>query len=69
MNRQSQVLQLIAEGCSNREIAGSLGLTEKTVKAYVSKMFKEGGHATRLQAAVAYWKAEVARLKTTLQNE
>lgn len=61
--RQREVLHLIAEGYSNREIAGRLNIAEKTVKAHVTVLFKQGGYRDRLQAAVAYWKARVASLK------
>ncbi|MBD3641852.1 MAG: response regulator transcription factor [Marinobacter sp.] len=39
--RQKQVLELLAEGYTNRQIAVSLSLTEHTIKAHVSALFIE----------------------------
>ncbi|MCS5724149.1 response regulator transcription factor [Herbiconiux sp. CPCC 203407] len=51
-HRQHQVLVLITDGMSNREIAAALGLKEKTVKNYVSGLLANLGMASRTQAAV-----------------
>ncbi|HET6824400.1 MAG TPA: response regulator transcription factor [Amnibacterium sp.] len=50
--REAEVLALIADGQTNREIAGSLSLAEKTVKNYVSSLLSKLGLHTRTQAAV-----------------
>lgn len=50
--RESQVLSLIAEGLTNREIGERLGLAEKTVKNYVSGLLAKLGMERRTQAAV-----------------
>jgi two-component system response regulator DevR len=50
--REREVLALIADGLSNRQIAGRLLLAEKTVKNYVSAVFLKLGMERRTQAAV-----------------
>ena len=51
-DREREVLDLIADGLSNREIGTTLFLSEKTVKNYVSGLFAKLGMQRRTQAAV-----------------
>lgn len=48
--RQREVLQLMAEGLSNKEIARDLDLTEGTVKLHVTSILKTLGVANRTKA-------------------
>jgi DNA-binding NarL/FixJ family response regulator len=50
--REYSVLQLLAEGMSNKQIARRLDLTEGTVKGYVSQVLDKLGVADRTQAAL-----------------
>jgi len=50
--RESQVLQLIAEGLTNKQIGERLDLAEKTVKNYVSALLAKLSMERRTQAAV-----------------
>lgn len=50
--REQEVLQLIAEGASNREIAQILHITEKTVKNHVSNILSRVGLRDRTQLAI-----------------
>jgi len=50
--RERQVLDLIADGLTNRQIGDRLGLAEKTVKNYVSELLAKLGMERRTQAAV-----------------
>ena len=50
--RERQVLDLIAEGLTNRQIGERLGIAEKTVKNYVSGLLAKLGMSRRTQAAV-----------------
>lgn len=53
-SRQTEILDLIANGLSNAEIAGRLYLTESTVKWHVRKILKALGVANRAQAVSRY---------------
>ncbi len=50
--RERQILALIADALTNRQIGERLGLAEKTVKNYVSSMLGKLGFEHRTQAAV-----------------
>lgn len=50
--RETEVLRLLGQGQSNREIAGSLHLKEETVKTHVSKILSKLGVRSRTQAAI-----------------
>lgn len=50
--RERQVLELIADGMTNRQIGEHLELAEKTVKNYVSGLLTKLGMERRTQAAV-----------------
>jgi len=51
--RESDVLQLLSGGASNREISRQLFLSEKTVKAHLAAVFRKLGVTNRTQAAMA----------------
>jgi two-component system response regulator DevR len=57
--REREVLSLISDGLTNRQIGERLFLAEKTVKNYVSGLLAKLGMQRRTQAAV--YGAEVAR--------
>lgn len=61
--REFNILQLIAEGKSNKEIALTLHLTEGTVKGYVSAIFDKLGVADRTQAALYAVEHRLAKAK------
>ena len=51
-NREREVFALLADGQSNREIARTLRVSEKTVKTHVSAVLAKLGVADRTQAAL-----------------
>lgn len=52
--REKQIMSLIADGLTNREIGLRLSLAEKTVKNYVSGLLSKLGLQRRTQAAVLH---------------
>lgn len=50
--RQEEVLRLLLEGCSNREISETLGLSDETTKTHVTSILRGFGVKTRMQAAL-----------------
>jgi DNA-binding NarL/FixJ family response regulator len=50
--RQRQVLDLVAEGKSNKQIARDLGLSCGTIKVHLALLFKTLGVTSRSAAAV-----------------
>jgi DNA-binding NarL/FixJ family response regulator len=51
--RETDILALLAEGKSNRDISRALYLSEKTVKAHLAAIFRKLGVSNRTQAAMA----------------
>jgi DNA-binding NarL/FixJ family response regulator len=53
-NRQRQVVRLIAEGCSNVEIAERLGVSPRTAKAHSDVLRNKLGVSRRRQIPMAF---------------
>ena len=53
-DRQRQVVELIAAGCSNVEVAERLGITTRTAKAHSDALRQKLGVTRRRQIPVAY---------------
>ena len=47
--REEQVVTLVAEGMSNREISSQLKLSEHTIKKYLFRIFDKLGISTRVE--------------------
>lgn len=52
--RQVKVLQLIAEGRSNKDVAEELGLTPGTIKMHLSRIYKALGAKSRTDAVAKF---------------
>jgi two-component system response regulator DevR len=52
--QEKRIVALIAEGCTNKEAAQRLGLSEKTVKNYLSTAFEKLHVTSRAHAAALY---------------
>ena len=50
--RELEVLRCVAEGLPNKLIARRLGISEKTVKAHLTRVYQQIGVADRTQAAL-----------------
>jgi len=56
--REREILPLIAEGLTNREIGVRLALAEKTVKNYISGLLSKLGLQRRTQAAILHLESQ-----------
>jgi DNA-binding NarL/FixJ family response regulator len=50
--REREVLAMVAEGLPNKQIGRGLGISEKTVKAHLTSVFRTIGVTDRTQAAL-----------------
>ena len=70
--REEQVVALVADGLSNREVATELGLSEHTIKKYLLRIFDKVGVSSRVELVLyamshgenrpAEWMPSAARL-------
>ena len=61
--REHEVIQLVVEGLSNKQIADRLDLTEATVKTHLTHIFEKLGVEDRTQAAMAAVKRGIVRAR------
>jgi two-component system nitrate/nitrite response regulator NarL len=50
--RESEIVQAVANGCSNRAIAAKLGVSHDTVKHHLTNIFNKTGMGNRLELAL-----------------
>jgi DNA-binding NarL/FixJ family response regulator len=63
--RELEVLQLLVQGSSNKEVARQLSITLGTVKTHVGSILSKLGAARRAEAAAIAQRRGLARLETT----
>jgi DNA-binding NarL/FixJ family response regulator len=62
--RDQQVLNLLVQGCSNKEIAGQLNISPRTVKQHLRTLFLRAGireGRKRVKLAIAIFSREEAQ--------
>jgi len=52
-DREQQVITLVCDGLSNREIAEKLGVTEGTIKCHLHSIFEQLGVQSRIELMIA----------------
>jgi DNA-binding NarL/FixJ family response regulator len=52
--QERRVMELVALGKTNKEIAGALGLSDKTVKNYLSHVYEKLQVSRRAQATASF---------------
>lgn len=68
--RERQVIDLVGLGASNKQIADRLNITERTVKAHLTSIFRKLGVADRLHLAILINRyAPSASLQPSLDSE
>jgi DNA-binding NarL/FixJ family response regulator len=63
-SRESEILQLLAIGKSNQEIAAALSISERTVKFHINNIFTKLGVSDRTQAVIHALKRGLVRLES-----
>jgi two-component system nitrate/nitrite response regulator NarL len=56
--RETEVLVWVSRGCSNKDIGTTLGLTERTVKNYMSRIMTKLQVRNRVEAALIFRRAD-----------
>ncbi|QDQ03085.1 response regulator transcription factor [Lysinibacillus fusiformis] len=51
-DKEQEILQLVAQGCTNKAIASALGVTQRTVENYLSKLFVRLHVESRAEAVI-----------------
>jgi DNA-binding NarL/FixJ family response regulator len=61
--REVEVLQLVARGLSNRDVAGVIGRTDETVKVHLKNIFAKLGVADRTEAVTLAYSRGILHLE------
>lgn len=66
--REREIVNLITTGARNKEIASRLSITERTVKAYLTSIFRKVGVSDRLRLAIYALKVELPGSSPSLRD-
>jgi DNA-binding NarL/FixJ family response regulator len=55
--REKEVLQLVLKGCTNKDIALNLGISDYTARDHVCALLKKAGVKNRAQLMASYLRA------------
>lgn len=61
--RQARIIELVAQGLKNREIAGELGIGEQVVRNYLSTIYDKIGVNNRVELALWHEARKHERMK------
>jgi DNA-binding CsgD family transcriptional regulator len=67
--RQAEIIRLIADGCSDKEIAGRLGISRRTVRTHLENVFNEHGMRSRTEAAAELVRQESEAVRPAAADE
>ena len=67
--REMEVLELVAEGMSNKEISEKLCITVHTVKAHISSVMRKFHSNNRTQIAIIGFKHGILQQKSNICKE
>lgn len=62
--REREIVRLIVEGASNKEVASSLNISERTVKGHLSNVFQKLGVTDRLKLMLYVREGKVSGIST-----
>lgn len=66
--RVEQILHLIADGFTNREISGYVSISESTVENHIHHVYDKSGISRRAQAVAYAFRIRVIQFNQMLQN-
>jgi len=67
-DRENQVLKLIADGLTNREISCSLTISESTVENHIHHIYEKIGTTNRAQAVAYAFRMNVILVGEIVEN-
>lgn len=56
---ERQLVALLGDGLSNRQIADVLSYSTKTIEAYLTRLYRKTGHTSRVELIVAHERGEI----------